>query len=89
MNTLYMFVTSWCPYCKKALSWMKELEAENPAYKDINIKIVDEEEETEIARKFDYYYVPTYFLNEEKLFEGVPTKEIIKGVYDKSLNIQK
>jgi len=86
MKTVYMFVTEWCPYCKKALSWMNELKAENPHYSKVDIKIIDEEKEPEIAQKYDYYYVPTYFLNDEKLHEGVPTKEIVKGVFEKAIN---
>ncbi|NLT95499.1 MAG: thioredoxin family protein [Clostridia bacterium] len=86
MNTLYMFVTEWCPYCKAALSWVNELKAENPHYSKVDIKIIDEEKEPEIAGKYDYYYVPTFFLNNEKLHEGVPTKDIIKEVFEKALN---
>lgn len=80
-----MFVTSWCPYCKQAFSWMEELKKDNPKYSEIDIKIIDEEREPEIAKKYDYYYVPTYFINGVKIHEGVPSKEIIKTVYEKAL----
>lgn len=85
MNTVSMFVTSWCPYCKQAFSWMEELKKDNPKYSEIDIKIIDEEREPEIAKKYDYYYVPTYFINGVKIHEGVPSKEIIKTVYEKAL----
>lgn len=89
MNTIIMLVTSWCPYCKKALSWMEELKAENPSYTKVEIKIIDEELEPEVARKYDYYYVPTYFINDVKLHEGVPSKEIIREVFEKALGNNK
>lgn len=88
MNTVIMFVTDWCPYCKKALSWMEELKAENPQYSKVDIRIIDEEKEPEATKNYSYYYVPTYFLNGEKLHEGVPTKEIVRGIFEKALSIK-
>ncbi|MBV4433242.1 glutaredoxin [Clostridium tyrobutyricum] len=85
MKPVHMFVTSWCPYCKQALSWMKELRTEDPKYTDVDIKIIDEERQPEIAKKYNYYYVPTYFVGDTKIHEGVPTKEIVKKVFDDSL----
>lgn len=85
MQTVYMFVTSWCPHCRRALSWMDELREENPEYSQVEIKIVDEEKEPGTARKYDYYYVPTFFIGDEKVHEGVPTKEIIRNVFEKAL----
>ncbi|WP_446898332.1 glutaredoxin family protein [Clostridium sp. LBM24168] len=85
MEPVHMFITSWCPYCKQALNWMKELKNENPEYTNIDIKIVDEELNPETAKKYDYYYVPTYFVGEKKMHEGVPSKEIIRQIFKKSL----
>ncbi len=86
MKPVHMFVTSWCPYCKQALSWMKELQNKIPEYKNINVEIIDEEKHPEIAKKYDYYYVPTYFVGNTKIHEGVPSQEIIRKVFEKSLH---
>lgn len=80
-----MFVTSWCPYCRKAYRIMDELKAENPEFADVEVEIIDEELQPEIAEKYDYYLVPTFFVGDEKVHEGVPTKEIIKTVYEKAI----
>lgn len=87
MKKLYMFVTSWCPHCKNAKKWIQEWKTEHPEYEKVNLKIIDEEKEVEKvnALNLDYYYVPTFFLENEKLHEGVPSKEIIKTVLDKAL----
>jgi thioredoxin 1 len=85
MNTVFMFVTDWCPYCKQALNLMEELKKENPKYSEVEVKIIDEEREPEIAEKYDYYYVPTFFVNGVKIHEGIPSKEIIRTVYEKAL----
>ncbi|MCI1944794.1 glutaredoxin family protein [Clostridium luticellarii] len=86
MKPVHMFVTSWCPYCRQALSWMKEIQSETPEYKNIDVKIIDEEKHPEIAKKYDYYYVPTYFVGDTKIHEGVPSQEIIREVFEKSLH---
>jgi thioredoxin 1 len=85
MGTVFVLVTSWCPHCRRALSWIDELKKENPNYSVIEIKIIDEEKEPEAARKYDYYYVPTFYVDDEKIFEGVPSKEIIRNVFEKAL----
>lgn len=79
-----MFVTSWCPYCHRALSWMDELQQENPDFRNLNIKVVDEEKEPGIAKQYDYYYVPTYYLDGIKVHEGAATKAIIQEIFQKS-----
>jgi thioredoxin 1 len=85
MGTVFVLVTSWCPHCRRALSWIDELKKENPNYSVIEIKIIDEEKEPDAARKYDYYYVPTFYVDDEKIFEGVPSKEIIRNVFEKAL----
>ncbi|MBP1745270.1 MAG: glutaredoxin [Firmicutes bacterium] len=86
MGTVYVLVTSWCPYCRRALSWMDELMKENTGYSKIEMKIIDEEKDPVAARKYDYYYVPTFYVDDEKIHEGVPTREIVRTVFEKALN---
>lgn len=71
-----------CPYCRQADKWIAELMDENPAYKDIHINHINEDEQADLADSYDYYYVPSFFLGEKKLHEGAATKEIIKKVLD-------
>lgn len=82
-----MLITDWCPHCKRALNWMEELVQENPSYLDLQVEIIDEEAEPEKAKKFDYYYVPTYYVGDNKVHEGVPTKEIVKAVFEKAAEV--
>lgn len=85
MKEITMFILEGCPYCRQALSWMEELKKENPAYASIPVKIIDEKKEADLANQFDYYYVPTYYVDEEKLHEGVAKKEIIQNIFEKAL----
>jgi thioredoxin 1 len=85
MGTVIILVTSWCPYCRRALSWIDELKKENPEYSNVEIKTIDEEMEPEAASKYDYYYVPTFYVDDKKIFEGVPSKGIVRDVFEKAL----
>lgn len=85
MKPILMFMLKECPYCKKALNWMDELKKENPKYAELEIQIVDEQEQAELAEQYDYFYVPTYYVDGEKVHEGAATKEIVKQVFDKAL----
>lgn len=82
MKPALMFITDWCPYCKKAFSLMEELKKTNPEYANIEVKIINEELQPEIASQYDYYYVPTFYVDGVKLHEGVPTKDIIRRVFE-------
>ena len=84
MKPVLMFITDWCPYCKKAYSIMEELKNSNPKYANIEVTIIDEELKPEIANQYDYYYVPTYYVNGVKLHEGVPSKDIIIKVFEEA-----
>jgi thiol-disulfide isomerase/thioredoxin len=82
MKPIYMLITDWCPHCKRAFTWMEELVSENPKYLELQVHIIDEEQEPEAAKKFDYYYVPTYYVGDTKVHEGVPSKDIIREVFE-------
>ena len=84
MEEILMFTMAACPYCRAAHRWMDELYAENPAWRDIPIKIVDEVEDPAYANQFDYYFVPTYYVNGKKVHEGAATKDIVRGVFEQA-----
>lgn len=85
MKPIIMFITDWCPHCKRASKWMEELLAENPKYSELQLRVVDEEKEPDFSKQYDYYYVPTYYLDGVKVHEGVASKEIIRDIFERSL----
>jgi len=66
---------------------MDELKQEHPEFQKVNVEIIDEEKQEELLKQhnFNYYYVPTYYVEGEKVHEGVPTKEIVQQVFEKAL----
>jgi glutaredoxin len=85
MKEVKMFLMGTCPHCKRALALMEEICLEQPQYKEVVVKQIDETKDPAYAEKFDYYYVPSYFVGDEKLHEGVPSKEAIEKVYAAAL----
>ena len=57
---------------------------ETPRYKDVPVRIVDEILNPEFAEEYDYYHVPTYFVEEEKVHEGAAEKDDIRRVFEKA-----
>lgn len=85
MKDVLMMILPLCPHCRRADRMLRELMEENPAYRDIPIRRVDESVEVEFANSLDYYFVPTFYVDGEKLMEGIPTVEKVKAVLDKAL----
>ncbi|MDR1510158.1 MAG: thioredoxin family protein [Synergistaceae bacterium] len=85
MKEIKMFFMETCPHCRKALALIEEIYSENPGYRNIPVKKIDETKEPAYAAKFDYYYVPTFYAGDEKLHEGAPSKEAIEKVFEAAL----
>ncbi|MDR3333164.1 MAG: thioredoxin family protein [Synergistaceae bacterium] len=85
MKEVKMFMMDTCPHCQKALSMMSELCEKRPEYKAVEIKMTDERKEPDYANSFDYYSVPTFFVGDVKIHEGVPSMEAIERVYSEAL----
>jgi thioredoxin 1 len=84
MKPVLMFILESCPYCREALRWMKELKDDNENFAAINVEIIDEAAHPDIAEKYDYYYVPTYYVDGIKVHEGVASKEIVSRVFEEA-----
>ncbi|ADU26922.1 glutaredoxin family protein [Ethanoligenens harbinense] len=82
MKKITMFTMQGCPYCKRAFEWMENLKNKNPVYKALEIHVIDEQVQPEIANQYDYYYVPTFYVDGNKLHEGIPSPEKIEAVFE-------
>jgi len=86
MKKITMFIMASCPYCQEALRLMDTLFAENQEYKSLEIEKIDELIHPDIAAKYDYYYVPTFYVGNEKLHEGAANLKKIRKVFDAALS---
>ena len=60
--------------------------AVNTSMVDIDITSYADLFDSALADSLDYYYVPTFCVNGQKIHEGVPTKEKIRAVYEAALD---
>ena len=81
---LTMFILPSCPHCKLALSCLSELQKDE-RYRSIRVHQIDESREPKTAEQYDYYFVPSFFLGDVKLFEGHMEMEDVKGVLSTAL----
>ena len=77
-----LFYLENCPHCRRARMWTEQLYQENPEYKDIPLELIEESQQATLADTYDYYYVPCFFDGNQKLHEGVASKEIIQNIFD-------
>jgi len=80
MKKVTMFYLENCPYCKKAFKMIDVLKEENPEYANIQIEAIEESKEVHIAASYDYYLVPTFYIDGFKLYEGIPSLDKIEAV---------
>lgn len=81
-----MMVQAGCPHCAQARQYMKELLAEHPEYQSVKVEEIDELKQPKLAESLDYWYVPTYFVDGQKVHEGVITKDDVDRVYKTALS---
>ena len=70
MKQITIFYQKRCPFCVKAFRYIDELKEEYPEFKNLDIKTIDELEEPKLADTYDYYYVPTFYVDGKKVHEG-------------------
>ena len=74
MKKLTLFYLTDCPYCHYAQRALAELTAENPAYQAVPIEWIEERQQPDVAARYDYYYVPSIFAGQVKLYEANPAE---------------
>ncbi len=70
-----VFYLTTCPYCINARKAFEALAAEDPAYAGVEINWIEESTLTAFPGWADYYYVPTVFFHEKKLYEAQPGQD--------------
>ncbi|MGL5318906.1 MAG: glutaredoxin family protein [Bacteroidales bacterium] len=80
MKKITVFYQPMCPFCKNAFGYIRELTAENESFREIEWEQIDELKEPELADTFDYYYVPSFFVDGKKIHEGGIYKEEVRAL---------
>ena len=91
MREIEIFYLTGCPYCNNARRAVAELLDEDPAYRALSLKWIEENEEADLANSRDYYRVPSLFYQGDKLYECSPLhsyaaiKAHIRAAFDRAL----
>jgi len=54
-------------------------------YKPVEVELIEESEQAELADRYDYYYVPTFYIDEEKVHEGGIFENEVEAIFKKAL----
>ena len=74
MAEITIFEQAFCPYCRKARKALEALKAEKPDYAEVSVRWIDENRQRGLADQYDYWYVPSVYLGEKKLYEADPAQ---------------
>lgn len=85
MKRVKLFYLKNCPFCKKAMRYIEELKAEHAELAAVDIEMIEESELPDVADKFDYYYVPTFYVDGVKEHEGGIYPEEVERILRKAL----
>lgn len=86
MKPVKLFYLKNCPFCKKALRYIEEARDAHPELAAVEIEMIEESEQPEVADRFDYYYVPTFYVGGEKVHEGGIYPEEVERVLRRALD---
>lgn len=75
MKKILFFELKFCPYCHRARKFLEELQSEFPEYRKIEIEFIDERQQAKRAKEYNYYLVPSLYIDEIKVFEGVMSRK--------------
>ncbi len=84
MKEIKYFYLDYCPHCRNANLILEKLLKED-RYKDLKINSIEESKNAELADQYDYYYVPTFYVDEVKCCEGSLTEDQIREVLENAL----
>lgn len=85
MKPVKLFYLKNCPFCKKALRYIEETKAAHPELAEVEIEMIEESEQPGVADGFDYYYVPTFYVDGEKVHEGGIYPEEVERILRRAL----
>ena len=70
MKRIQLFYLRNCPFCRRALEYIEAAQRKHPELAALAIERIEESEEPDVAAQYDYYYVPTLYIDGVKVHEG-------------------
>ena len=79
MKPVKLFYLKNCPFCRKALRYIDEVKAA------VDIELIEESEQPAVADGYDYYYVPTFYVDGVKVHEGGIYPDEVEAILRKAM----
>lgn len=86
MKKIKVFKLTYCGFCRQALQYLDETICANPDYRNLEIEIIDEAEQRQVARAHNYYYVPTFYVGDVKVHEGPVCREDVEKILKQAMH---
>ena len=85
MKKVLMFHFLGCPFCRAAENYLQELTQRYPELAAIPIERIDERVHPDISNQYDYWFVPTFYVDGVKAHEGVCSRDTVEKVLRSAL----
>ena len=85
MKPVKLFYLKNCPFCRKALRYIDEVKAAHPELAAVGIELIEESEQPAVADGYDYYYVPTFYVDGVKVHEGGIYPDEVEAILRKAM----
>ena len=79
MKKIQLFYLEYCPHCKKTRADLNVLLKEE-RFKELEIEMIEESVQKELADQYDYYYVPCFYVDGIKVKEGALSRKDVEDV---------
>jgi len=87
MKPVKLFYLKDCPFCRKALRYIDEAKAARPELAAVEIELIEESERPDAADAYDYYYVPTFYVDGVKVHEGGICRDEVEAILRKAAGL--
>lgn len=85
MKPVKLFYLKNCPFCRKAQRYIDEVKAAHPELAAVDIELIEESEQPAVADGYDYYYVPTFYVDGVKVHEGGIYPDEVEAILRKAM----
>ena len=85
MKPITLFTLKYCGYCRRALQLIEAVQAGHAELSQVPIHIIDEGEQRELARQYDYFFVPTFYIDGVKIHEGPVDQDRVLAILRQAL----
>ena len=77
MKKIQLFYLEYCPHCKKTRA---NVLLKEDRFKELEIEMIEESVQKELADQYDYYYVPCFYVDGTKIKEGALSMKDVEEV---------